>query len=257
MSEIETMKDTESVQDGLTIGSKLGANSVGKPKADRVSVVVPVFNESATLGELVERLLHVAAVHEVILVDDGSDSNTSRVLSGFQEHDRVKLLCHEVNCGKGAALRTGFHAANGAMVVVQDADLEYAPEEIPRLIAPLTDGDADVVFGSRFLGDNARSIPTTTKYANRFLTWLSNCLTGLSLTDMETGHKAFRKEVIDQLTIEEDRFGVEPEITAKVARSGWRVAEIPVSYFPRDYANGKKIGWRDGIRAIWCIVRYR
>lgn len=223
----------------------------------RVSVVVPVFNEEKTVGEVVARLLKLPAVDEVILVDDGCEPAAARELERVASQDRVWLVVHSQNRGKGAALRTGFERATGDIIVIQDADLEYAPQNIPRLLEPLLRGDADVVYGSRYLDRSGRKGAWLHRIANVILTHLSNRLTGLKLTDMETGHKAFRKDAIDQIVIEEDRFGVEPELTAKLARGGWQFREVPVSYEPRTRADGKKIGWMDGCRALWCILRYR
>lgn len=220
-----------------------------------ISVVVPVFNETSTLPQIVSRLQQLPFDLEIIVVDDGSDTIAAKKIDELP--DCIVVLRHAVNQGKGAALRSGFAVATGEVIVVQDADLEYSPEEIPDVIAPILSGEADVVYGSRFVGANGPPAPLIRRMANHGLTWLSNRLTGLCLTDMETGHKAFRREVLDGFCIQENRFGVEPEITAKVAKAGWRVTEVPISYAPRSYADGKKIGWRDGVRALWCICRYR
>lgn len=225
-----------------------------------VSIVIPIFNEKETLHEIVDRVRAVEgmAVKEIILVDDCSTDGTRALLEeGFQEPLYVKLF-HEVNQGKGAALRTGFEHATGDIVAIQDADLEYDPAELPGLIRPIDQGQADVVFGSRFMGGGAhRVVYYWHMLGNRFLTTLSNMTTNLNLTDMECCYKLFRREVLEQITVEENRFGVEPELTAKVAKLGVRVYEVGISYYGRTYDEGKKIGWRDGVRAVYAILKYR
>ncbi len=230
-----------------------------------LSVVIPVYNERATLLELVERVRAVPIRKQIILVDDGSRDGTRDVLRGIEAEPRadafnsLKVVYHEQNRGKGAALRTGFQHATGQMVIVQDADNEYDPAEYPRLLQPLVEGKADVVFGSRFLGDFSHRVLYFWHYlGNRFLTTLSNCFTNLNLTDMETCYKVFRSDVIKDIlpTLKQDRFGFEPEVTAKIARRRLRIYEHSISYSGRTYEQGKKIGWRDGFKALWCIVRY-
>ena len=221
-----------------------------------LSVVIPCYNERATVLQVVDRVLGSPWTAEVILVDDGSTDGTREVL-GEIDDDRVHVLLHERNAGKGAALRTGFAVASADYVIIQDADLEYDPAEYATVLEPLESGQADVVFGSRFLsGRPHRVLYFWHSLGNRCLTVLSNMFTDLNLTDMETCTKAFRREVVEQITIEEDRFGIEPELTAKVARGGWRVYEVGIAYAGRTYEEGKKIGWRDGVAAIACIVRY-
>lgn len=221
-----------------------------------LSVVMPCFNESATVLEVVERVLASPFVAELIVVDDASSDNTVELVRTVRD-PRIRLLCQESNRGKGAALRRGFREASALYVIVQDADLEYDPAEYDTLLAPLMEGHADVVFGSRFQTSHARRVLYFWHSAgNQLLTLLSNMMTNLNLTDMETGYKAFRREVLESFTLEEDRFGIEPELTAKVARGGWRLYEVPISYHGRSYAEGKKIGWRDGMRALYCILRY-
>ena len=221
-----------------------------------LSVVVPCFNERATVLALLQRVLASPWVAEVIVVDDGSTDGTRELLAGVDD-DRVRVVLHDRNRGKGAALRTGFSHATADYVVVQDADLEYDPAEYAELLAPLESKDADVVYGSRFLsGRPHRVLYFWHSLGNRALTLLSNMFTDLNLTDMETCYKAFRREVIQSIEIEEDRFGFEPEITAKLARGRWVIYEVGISYAGRTYAEGKKIGWRDGFRALICIVRY-
>jgi len=222
-----------------------------------LSVVIPAYNEERTIEEIVGAVAAVPVEKEIIVVDDCSRDGTLGVLQRLEGEGRIRLLRHEVNQGKGAALRTGFRAARGDMVIIQDADLEYDPGEYPRLIRPILDGKADVVFGSRFIGgDSHRVLYFWHSVGNRGLTLLSNALTNLNLTDMEVCYKVFRREVIEKITIEENRFGFEPEITAKVAKLGCRVYEVGVSYSGRTYAEGKKIGWKDGFRALWCILKY-
>lgn len=221
-----------------------------------LSVVVPCFNEEATIATLVEQVLTSPWVAEVVVVDDGSSDRSRDILSTLSD-ERVTVVLHERNRGKGAALRTGFARATADFVVVQDADLEYDPGEYGVLLEPLLDDRADVVFGSRFLsGRPHRVLYFWHSMGNRFLTLLSNMFTDLNLTDMETCYKCFRRSVIQSIDIEEDRFGFEPEITAKLARGKYRIYEVGISYSGRTYAEGKKIGWRDGVRAIFCIVRY-
>ncbi len=223
-----------------------------------LSVIVPCYNEVETLEALVEavRASPVPDV-EIILVDDGSSDGTRELIRDKLEARVEQVIFHEHNRGKGAALRTGFQAAHGDVVIVQDADLEYDPRDYPKLLEPILEGKADVVFGSRFAGGQShRVLYFWHSVANRMLTLFSNMLTDLNLTDMEVCYKLFRREVIQGIEIEEDRFGFEPEITAKVAKLGCRIYEVGVSYAGRTYAEGKKIGWRDGLRAVWCILKY-
>jgi glycosyltransferase involved in cell wall biosynthesis len=223
----------------------------------QLSVVIPIFNEADTIDQIVAAVRAVPIDKEIILIDDCSTDGTPHRLKEIKELPGVRVLYHEFNQGKGAALRTGFAAATGELVIIQDADLEYDPQEYPRLLKPILDGKADVVFGSRFAGGEAhRVVYFWHSVGNRFLTLFSNAMTNLNLTDMETCYKVFRREIIQDLKIEEDRFGFEPEITAKVAKTGCRIYEVGVSYAGRTYAEGKKIGWKDGVRAVWCIVKY-
>jgi glycosyltransferase involved in cell wall biosynthesis len=230
-----------------------------------LSVVIPVYNERVTLEGLLRRVCAVPIRKEIVLVEDGSTDGTRELLERWpgtlldDEFNEVRVCFHPRNQGKGAALRTGFQEVRGDIVLVQDADLEYDPSEYPRLIHPIIAGKADVVYGSRFLGDYPHRVLYFWHYlGNRFLTGLSNCFTNLNLTDMETCYKVFRREVIQDIvpSLKQKRFGFEPEITAKVARRRLRVYELSVSYSGRSYAEGKKIGWRDGLKALWCIVRY-
>lgn len=223
-----------------------------------ISIVVPAFNESATIETLIGRLQKslVGLQYEIVIVDDCSTDGTSdvvRKLSGGP----IRSFSHSRNQGKGAALQTGFAQAAGEIVVIQDADLEYDPKDIPSLVQPILEGHADVVYGSRFRGQAQRVHMFWHQLANNLLTWFSNMMNNLNLSDMETGYKAFRKSVLERIQIREKRFGVEPEMTAKVARLKVRIYEVPISYHGRDYTQGKKIGFRDAVRAAWCIVRYR
>jgi glycosyltransferase involved in cell wall biosynthesis len=219
-------------------------------------VVVPCYNEQDTVLTLLKRVVDSPWVAEVIVVDDGSTDNTRQILADL-DNPAVQVVLHERNMGKGAALRSGFARATADFVIVQDADLEYDPNEFGELLAPALEDKADVVFGSRFQsGRPHRVLYFWHALGNKSLTLLSNMFTGLNLSDMETCYKLFRREVIQTITIEEDRFGFEPEITAKVAKGGWRVYEVGVSYAGRTYADGKKIGGRDAVRALYCIVRY-
>jgi glycosyltransferase involved in cell wall biosynthesis len=218
--------------------------------------VVPCYNESATVSALVDRVLQSPWCAEVVVVDDGSTDDTAKVLADI-DHPLVRVITHDANRGKGAALRTAFATVSAEYVIVQDADLEYDPGEYGVMLEPLERGVADVVFGSRFLsGRPHRVLYFWHSLGNRTLTLLSNMFTDLNLTDMESCFKCFRKMVLDTFTLHEDRFGVEPELTAKVAGGGWRVYEVGISYDGRTYAEGKKIGWRDGVHALWCIVKY-
>jgi glycosyltransferase involved in cell wall biosynthesis len=224
-----------------------------------LSVVMPVFNEAATVGEVIKTVLAQRPVQHLIIVDDcSSDGTWGKLQPLAQNEPRIKLVRHEINQGKGAALRTGFAHTTSAIVIIQDADLEYDPAEYFRLLAPILSGKADVVFGSRFLGSPSghRVLYYWHSVGNKFLTTLSNMGTGLNLTDMEVCYKAFCREIIQKIQIEENRFGFEPEITAKVAKLKVRIYEVAISYYGRTYAEGKKIGWRDGVRALWCILKY-
>ncbi len=227
-----------------------------------ISVVVPFYNERSTLGAVVAALKALPLRKQIVLVDDCSSDGSHEIMDsllGDDDNEIVKLH-HDVNRGKGAALRTGFAAATGDVVIVQDADLEYAPTEIMKVIQPIIDKKADVVFGSRFMGGEAhRVLYYWHSVGNKFLTMLSNWFTNLNLTDMETCYKAFRREALMEILphLQQDRFGFEPEITSRVARAGLRVYEVGISYSGRTYAEGKKIGWKDGVKAIWCIVKYR
>ncbi len=221
-----------------------------------LSVVIPCYNEQATVEKLVARVLASPWTDEVVIVDDGSTDGTRAILEGFAD-PRVRVFLQPVNQGKGAALRRGFQEARSDFVIVQDADLEYDPDDYGRLVGPLLDGKADVVFGSRFLsGDAHRVLYFWHSVGNKMLTLASNMTTDLNLTDMETCYKVFRREVIQSIDLVEDRFGIEPEITAKVAAGRWRVYEVGISYDGRTYDEGKKIGWKDAVRAFYCIARY-
>ena len=223
-----------------------------------LSVVMPVYNEAPTIEKAIKAVLRQPTVAELIVIDDGSNDGTVEILTSLQSSDpRIVLRRHKTNTGKGAAVRTGFGVARAPFVLIQDADLEYDPAEYPKLLQPLLDGRADVVFGSRFVGSEAHRILYFWHFlGNRLLTLLSNALTNLNLTDIEGGLKAFKREIVQKIDIKEERFGVEPELTAKVARLGVRIYEVAISYSGRTYEEGKKVTWWDGLEALRCIVKY-
>jgi glycosyltransferase involved in cell wall biosynthesis len=222
----------------------------------KVSIVIPVYNECETILQLLAAVRAVPLDKEIVLVDDGSTDGTRDILAGVADSD-TRVIFHEKNRGKGAALRTGFRAVTGDLIIIQDADLEYDPADYCKLLQPILDGKADVVYGSRFVGgEQHRVLFFWHMLGNKFLTLLSNMLSNLNLTDMETCYKVFRREILEQISLQEERFGFEPEITAKVARLQARIYEVGISYAGRTYHEGKKIGWKDGISALRCIVKY-
>jgi len=224
----------------------------------RLSVVMPVYNEQATLSSVIERVLSVGLDIELLCVDDGSTDGSRQILSEIEkQRPEIRVFLQPRNMGKGAALRRGIHEATGDYVIIQDADLEYDPNDFRRLLEPLESGQADVVYGSRFLGAGPhRVLYFWHSVGNWFLTLLSNMITNLNMTDMETCYKVFRREVIQSIPLEENRFGFEPEVTVKIAKRHLRVYEVGISYWGRTYAEGKKIGWKDGVRALWCLIKY-
>jgi len=221
----------------------------------KLSVIIPVYNEAGTILEVVKRVQETPYDKEIIVVDDCSTDGTVEILKNI-EGDGLIVLFHKFNQGKGASIRTAMTWITGDFVIIQDADLEYNPSEYPRLLTPLLEGKADVVYGSRFLGGTHRVLFFWHALGNRIITILSNILTDLNLSDMETGYKAFRSEILKKIEIKSNRFGFEPEITAKIAKMGCRIYEIPISYWGRDYTEGKKISWKDGLAAIYWIVKY-
>ena len=224
----------------------------------QVSVVIPVYNEVSTIREIVVRVQAVDLDKEIIIVDDGSTDGTRELLQEITlSQENVRVLYHDRNQGKGAALRTGFEGATGDIVIIQDADLEYDPREYPILLEPILDGRADVVYGSRFLGGPHRVLFFWHYLGNKFLTLLSNAVTNLNLTDKETCYKVFKREVLAGMNLKSNRFGFEPEFTVKIAKKDCRIYEVPISYSGRTYAEGKKIGWKDGVKAIFAIIWFR
>ncbi len=221
----------------------------------KISIVIPVYNEEKTVQEMIAKVRQIPFGKEIIVVDDGSTDKTAEILHSLQEGSLI-LLRHEQNKGKGAALRTGFSRASGEIIIIQDADLEYNPEDYPALLRPILEGKADVVYGSRFLGGPHRVLFFWHYAGNRFLTLLSNILSNLNLSDMETGYKVFKKEVLNQIKLKSNRFGFEPEFTIKIAKKKMRVYEVPISYYGRDYSEGKKITWKDGLAAIYALFRF-
>lgn len=227
----------------------------------KVSVVMPCYNEIRTIDAILKKVTAACENekmdYEVIVVDDGSTDGTRDYLARLDPAGPIRVVLHEVNRGKGAALRTGFNHATGDVIIVQDADLEYEPAEYPKLLKPILDGQADVVYGSRFIGgESHRVLYFWHSMGNKFLTLLSNIFTNLNLTDMEVCYKVFRREILQDIELEEDRFGFEPEFTARIARNGYVIYEVGVSYYGRTYEQGKKIGWKDGVRAIVVILKY-
>mgnify|MGYP000449880684 FL=1 len=223
----------------------------------KLSIVIPIYNERETLETLIAKVNAVDYDKEIILIDDFSTDGTREILNKYENKECFKVLYHNHNQGKGAALRTGFSSVNGDIIIIQDADLEYNPADYGTLIEPIMDGRADVVYGSRFLGGPHRVLFFWHSIGNMVLTTLSNMLTNVNLTDMETGYKVFTKKVNDTLTFKCNRFGFEPEFTAKVAKNNFRIYEVPISYNGRDYSEGKKITWKDGVAAIWYIFKFR
>ena len=221
-----------------------------------LSVLIPACDEAPTIGEILRRVMANPLEKEVIVVDDGSTDGTPEEVEKLQR-ESLRLVRHEVNRGKGAAVRTGIREARGRVILIQDADLEYDPQHYEELIQPILDGRADVVYGSRFLGGPHRVLYFWHYIGNRFITLVSNVFSNLNLSDVETGCKVFRREVVQGLVLRENRFGIEIELTQKIARRRWRIYEVPISYYGRTYAEGKKISWKDGLRALWCVLRYR
>ena len=222
----------------------------------RLSILIPVYNEEKTVALLLDKVKQAPFDKEIVVVDDGSTDGTREILEGFDD-PFMHVIFHEVNIGKGAALRTAINSASGDILIFQDADLEYDPKEYPFLLQPILDGMADVVYGSRFAGHGAHRVFYFWHYVgNRILTLLSNIFTNINLTDMECGYKVFTRQALKGITIEQSGFGVEPEITAKIARKRLRIYEVPISYYGRTYEEGKKVGWRDGLQALWCVLKY-
>ncbi len=223
----------------------------------RTSVIIPVYNEKATIQEIISRVQATHMIDEILIVDDGSTDGTRDILAGYDHHDVVRVIYHDKNQGKGAAVRTGIHGVTGDLVIIQDADLEYDPREYPNLVRPINEGIADVVYGSRFLGGARRPILFWNMVANKILTLVTNILYNNILTDMETGYKVFRREVVSNLTLRAHHFDFEPEFTAKILKKKVRIYEVPISFNPRDYSEGKKIKMLDAFEAMWALIKYR
>ena len=223
----------------------------------KLSIIIPVYNEYSTIKEIIKRVQTVPFEKEIIVIDDYSTDGTRELLKEIEQDSDLRIFFHPKNMGKGAALRTGFSHITGDIVIIQDADLEYDPVEYQKLIQPICEDKADVVYGSRFMGGPRRVLYFWHSVANSILTIFSNMMTNLNLTDMETGYKVFRREVIEKISLKSNRFGFEPEITAKISKLGIRIYEIPISYYGRKYDEGKKIGWKDGLSAFFTIIRYR
>lgn len=252
---MEKIDNAERLLDSVDLSSSPAeAVSVASPQ---LTVVIPAYNELATLSEIVERVCRLPVTKQVIVVDDGSLDGTQQLIRDLADRFPIEPIFHSINQGKGAAIQTGFAAARGEIVIVQDADLEYEPEQILQVIAPIEAGQAEVVYGSRYLESSGHHDSWIHRLGNRVLTGLSNLASGQKLTDMETCYKAFRRELLQSIHIEQRRFGFEPEITAKLARRGVSIKEVPIRYQPRSWEEGKKIGVRDLFNALWCIVRYR
>ncbi len=222
----------------------------------KLTIIIPVYNEANTISTVVKRVMDINYNKEIIIVDDASTDGTKDILNDFVKQTEVKVLYHKTNRGKGAAIQTAIKEISGEIIIIQDADLEYDPADYPKLLQPILDGKADVVYGSRFLGGPHRVLLFWHYFGNTLLTLLSNIMTNLNLTDMETGYKAFKSSVIQNITLTSNRFGFEPEITAKIAHGNYKIYEVPISYSGRDYSEGKKIGWKDGIAAFYFILKY-
>lgn len=223
----------------------------------KLSVVMPVYNERETIETITRQVLDTGLVHELVMVDDGSTDGTREIMKQWEGHPVVRVILKEQNGGKGSAIQRGFREATGDILLIQDADLEYDPRDYARLLKPIHEGRADVVYGSRFIGGTTRKIYFSHRMGNFFLTFVCNVLFNIDLTDMETCYKAFRREVVEGLEIRSRRFDLEPEITAKVARKGWRIYEVPIDYHGRTFEEGKKITWRDAFPALWALIKYR
>lgn len=253
-----TLHDLDQLAAAIERGECLGhtPSYLKAPPTVKLSVVIPVYNEEATIRQVLENVAALSIPTEIIVVDDASTDGTRHVLAEYEHRHNISVIFKPRNEGKGAALRTGFRRVSGDVVIVQDADLEYDPSDILNVIQPIIDGQADVVYGSRFLEDSRGSDSSIHRWGNAFLTKLSNWFTGLHITDMETCYKAFRREVLASFEIRQPRFGFEPEVTARIARRKYRVCEVPIRYSPRGYAEGKKIGVKDLFSALYSIIRY-
>ncbi|MBN1311450.1 MAG: glycosyltransferase family 2 protein [Anaerolineae bacterium] len=223
----------------------------------KLSVIMPVYNEVKTLEEIVRQVLETRLAHEIVMVDDGSTDGSREIMKQWEDHPVIRVIYHESNMGKGSAVRTGFKAAAGEVVIIQDADLEYDPRDYPKLLQPIEEGRADVVYGSRFIGGPARKVYFWHRVGNQLLTLVTNIFYNLDLTDMETCYKCFRAEIVRDIPLHSRRFEFEPEITAKIAKRGYRIFEVPIAYYGREYHEGKKISGWDALPAMWTLIKYR
>ncbi len=253
--DFQTDSTSPKALDSLSKLEEMVAKELQDSATATLTIVVPAYNERKTIDRVLEELVALPIEKQIVVVDDGSSDGTRERLQSWSSHKEIEVFLHASNQGKGAALQTGFRMASGNIIIVQDADLEYSPSDILRVVQPILDGQADVVYGSRYLNSQLEG-SRIHRLGNQFLTWFSNLWTGQKLTDMETCYKAFRRDVLRKISIQQNRFGFEPEITAKIAKQGIRIAEVPIQYQARTWSEGKKIGVKDLFNTLYCIVRY-